>query len=50
MSLIGFAPAAGATSLVGHVVPSSGNTYIQQADNRLSEIRQKSSAHATLGL
>jgi len=37
-------------ALVGHVVAGSVYTYIQQAEYQLSEIRQKSSAHATLRL
>jgi hypothetical protein len=37
-------------ALVGHVVAGNGYTYIQDAQYQLSEIRQKSSAHATLGL
>jgi hypothetical protein len=37
-------------ALIGHVVAGNGYTYIQDANYQLSEIRQKSSAHATLGL
>ena len=37
-------------ALVGHVVAGSGYTYIQEADYQLNEIRQKSSAHATISL
>jgi hypothetical protein len=37
-------------ALVGHVVGGNGYTYIQDAQYQLSEIRQKSSAHATLEL